>query len=185
MPDDSCSLVVASHVLEHVVDSIGFTRELLRIPAPGGQLWIQAPSELACLTPSTNNPQDHSFLNFWDNPTHVRPWPPAALYRLAIACQAMPVAIERGQAGDVPVATLLARKGPGVVGKPHYRYVTLKDVPHGLEAAYQAAWNPVELLDRETEKRRVRYGLLRGKVSVAEDFDASLPECEMKAFEGR
>lgn len=35
------------------------------------------------------------------------------------------------------------------------------------------------------EKRRVRFGVLKGRVSVPNDFDAPLPESELKLFEGR
>jgi prevent-host-death family protein len=45
---------------------------------------------------------------------------------------------------------------------------------------------PVALLTRlETPKRTVQFGLLRGKVKVAADFDAPLPDEVAAAFEGR
>lgn len=34
-------------------------------------------------------------------------------------------------------------------------------------------------------KRRVRFGVLKGQVKVANDFDAPLPEALMAQFEGR
>ncbi len=37
----------------------------------------------------------------------------------------------------------------------------------------------------EAPKRRVRFGLLKGKVVVPEDFDAPLPADVLAAFEGR
>jgi SAM-dependent methyltransferase len=140
IPDDACDLVVAGHVLEHVLDGVAFAAELLRIVKPGGLLWIETPSELGCQSVSSDNPQDHRFLSFWDDPTHIRPWTPAALYRLAISCQAIPLAMQRGQTGDVPVATMLARKPASVKGKPATRYVTLKHVAPGLQAAYETVW---------------------------------------------
>jgi SAM-dependent methyltransferase len=140
LPNDTCDLVVAGHVLEHVFDGVAFAAELLRIAKPGGRLWLETPSELGCQMVSSSDPEEHSFLSFWDDPTHVRPWTPAALYRLAISCQAVPLAIQRGQTGDVPVSTMLALEPECVTGRPTMRYVTLKGVPHGLKAAYQAVW---------------------------------------------
>ncbi|MBS0320428.1 MAG: type II toxin-antitoxin system Phd/YefM family antitoxin [Proteobacteria bacterium] len=35
------------------------------------------------------------------------------------------------------------------------------------------------------EKRPVRFGLLKGKVAVARDFDAPLPDDVLAGFEGR
>ena len=140
LADDSCELVVAGHVLEHVSDAIDFAAELLRIVKPGGQLWMESPSEIGCQTLGSGDAQDQRFFSFWDDPTHVRPWPPGALYRLALSCQAIPIAIQRGQTGDVPVATMLAIKPDHVRGKPATRYVTLKDVTYGVRAAYESVW---------------------------------------------
>ncbi len=142
LPDDSCDLAVAGHVLEHVQDGIGFAVELLRIVRPGGLIWMESPSELGCQSRSSDDPEDQHFYSFWDDPQHVRPWTPGALYRLAITCQAIPLAIQRGQTGDVPVSKMLARKPESVRGKPSTRYVTLKDVGYGVKAAYEAVWGP-------------------------------------------
>lgn len=142
LPDDCCDLVVAGHVLEHVADGTAFAVELLRIVKPGGHVWIESPSELGCLSRSSDDPEDQHFYSFWDDPQHVRPWTPGALYRLAITCQAIPLAIQRGQSGDVPVSKMIARKPDTVRGKPETRYVTLKDVGYGVKAAYEAVWGP-------------------------------------------
>ena len=36
-----------------------------------------------------------------------------------------------------------------------------------------------------SEKRPIRFGVLKGKVKVADDFDAPLPDTVVAAFEGR
>jgi SAM-dependent methyltransferase len=140
LPDDRCDLAVASHVLEHVPDPIEFMAELVRIVKPGGQLWMESPSELGCHSVASDDAEDQRFLSFWDDPTHIRPWTPGAFYRLAISCQAVPIAIQRGQTGDVPVSTMLAIKPPHLRGRPGARYVTLKNVGYGLRAAYETVW---------------------------------------------
>ncbi|HEX2734210.1 MAG TPA: methyltransferase domain-containing protein [Polyangiaceae bacterium] len=140
LPDDHCELVVASHVLEHVSDPVGFMTELVRIAKPGGQLWLESPSEPGCQSVGSDDVEDQRFLSFWDDPTHVRPWTPGALYRLALSCEAVPLAIQRGQSGDVAVSKMLALKPPHVNGAPRTRYVTLKNVGYGLRAAYESVW---------------------------------------------
>jgi SAM-dependent methyltransferase len=140
LPDDHCDLAVAGHVLEHVAEPIQLMAELLRVVKPGGQLWIESPSELGCQSVASDDVEDHRFLSFWDDPTHIRPWTPGAFYRLALTCQAVPLAIQRGQTGDVPVSTMLAMKPSDVRGKPETRFVTLRNVGYGLDAAYEAVW---------------------------------------------
>ena len=79
MEDSSCDLVVASHVVEHLEDPVGLADECFRILKPGGLLVVEAPSELSCLGISSDNPEDHAFNSFWDDPTHLRPHTPGSL----------------------------------------------------------------------------------------------------------
>lgn len=144
MPPSQCELVVAAHVLEHVMDATRFMRELVRVTSPGGLIYIEAPSELACVPRSSDDAADHSFHNFWDDPTHIRPWTPGALYRLALSCEAMPVAIERASAGGIPVARMVARKPAWVAGAGRQKYVSLRDVPRGVHNAWAAVWGDTE-----------------------------------------
>lgn len=44
---------------------------------------------------------------------------------------------------------------------------------------------PVARLTRlEEPKRKIRFGLLKGKIKIAKDFDAPLPEELLARFEG-
>ncbi len=138
--DDCADLVVASHVLEHLKDPITFFGELARIAAPEGLIWIETPSELSALGRGDDDPEKHSFTSFWDDPTHVRPYSPGALYRLALSWKCMPLGCGRGQNGDIPVARLLARKGHGQKGRTPYSFVTLEKLPAGVDAAWKAIW---------------------------------------------
>ncbi|NDH08803.1 MAG: class I SAM-dependent methyltransferase [Gammaproteobacteria bacterium] len=38
LPDDTATITVASHVLEHITDPVRFFREMMRITQPGGAL---------------------------------------------------------------------------------------------------------------------------------------------------
>ena len=42
----------------------------------------------------------------------------------------------------------------------------------------------VRLTALEQPKKKVRFGVLKGKISIAEDFDAALPVDLQSAFEG-
>ena len=43
--DDRFDLVIASHVIEHLHDPVGFFGECLRVCRPGGTLYLEAPSD--------------------------------------------------------------------------------------------------------------------------------------------
>jgi len=140
LADDTADLTVLSHVIEHMLDPVAFFAETARITKPGGLLWVEAPSELSTLPRASDDTHDHRFFSFWDDPTHVRPWTPGALYRLALTCRALPLACRRDQRGDIPVVRMLARKPSDIRGRPPTRYVTLEFVPPGIDAAWQAIW---------------------------------------------
>jgi prevent-host-death family protein len=44
---------------------------------------------------------------------------------------------------------------------------------------------PVARLTAISEPKPVRYGVLKGKVTVADDFEAPLPDSVIEGFEGR
>jgi SAM-dependent methyltransferase len=140
LPGDVGDLVVASHVLEHVAEPVPFFAELVRLARPGGLLWVEAPSDLSAERRASDHPTDNRFDSFWDDPTHVRPYTPAALYRLALSCQCLPLACARAETGGIPVARMLARKPLQVSGRPATTYVSLLGVPPGLAAAWRATW---------------------------------------------
>ena len=43
----------------------------------------------------------------------------------------------------------------------------------------------VRLTRLESAPRRIKFGLLKGKVTIAPDFDAPLPDAVLAGFEGR
>jgi SAM-dependent methyltransferase len=145
LDDDLADVVVASHILEHIQEPVAFVCELMRITRPGGAIWIEAPSELAAMTSASNDPEDHSFESFWDDPTHVRPWSPGAMYRLALSCQCIPVAIGRCDAGGIPSTRMIGRKPMNLRAAPSTRYVSLRGVSPGVKNAWNHVWgNAVE-----------------------------------------
>jgi prevent-host-death family protein len=56
----------------------------------------------------------------------------------------------------------------------------------GTDVIIARAGKPVARLTRLAEpKRKIRFGLLKGKIKIAKDFDAPLPEEVLADFEGR
>lgn len=81
----SFDLVVASHILEHVVEPLRIFSECVRVCKPGGIIYIAAPSERSLFSPGMFFKYDRFLsLSFFDDPTHLgRPWTPQSLYRMA------------------------------------------------------------------------------------------------------
>jgi len=144
VPDGIGDLVVASHVLEHIQSPLSFFLELTRITRPEGMIWVESPSELSALKNGSDDPQDHSFESFWDDPTHIRPWTPGALYRLAIGCGVVPKAIGRVESDGIPSVRMLAQKPKFWLGRDKPRYVGLRCVAPGIKNAWAHVWGASE-----------------------------------------
>lgn len=136
--DDTADLTIARHVIEHLHHPVEFVSELGRITRPGGVIFIEAPSELSTFARSADNVEEHRFDSFWDDPTHVRPYTPAAFYRLALSAGLQPRSIGRGTTGGIPIAYMTAVVP--YTGRVESRYVTLENVPYGFRAAAEAIW---------------------------------------------
>jgi len=89
-PDDRFDLVVASHIIEHLRNPLHLVGEMVRVCRPGGLLYIEAPSERSTLGPGLAA-APHGFLSHWDDPTHMRPWTPGALYRAFLGYNCKPL----------------------------------------------------------------------------------------------
>ena len=61
----------------------------------------------------------------------------------------------------------------------------LEDVQKGAEIVISSSGKPLaRLLPFENKKKTIRFGVLRDKAWVAEDFDAPLPDGVLAEFEG-
>lgn len=141
LPNEVADFVIASHILEHLQEPLAFMQELMRITRPGGVVWIESPSELSALRIASSDPEDHSFVSFWDDPTHVRPWSPGALYRLAISCQCVPVAISRSNTDGIPSCRMVCRKPIDGHQVSTPKYVGLRSVSPGISNAWNHIWS--------------------------------------------
>jgi SAM-dependent methyltransferase len=150
LPDDVSDVTVASHVLEHISNPVEFLSEMMRVTKPGGAILIEAPSELSAIPLGSSDPTDHRFVSFWDDPTHLRPWSPGALYRLALSCYCYPSEIERAEVGGIPVVRMIGIKPLDCAGRPPTAYVSLLNVSPGVESAWRHVWRkPVPAIHEE------------------------------------
>ena len=72
-PNSHFDVVIMTHVVEHLHHPTFVAREIGRVLAPGGWLYIEAPNWTAAVTP---------WFSFWNDPTHVRPWSRNAFHSL-------------------------------------------------------------------------------------------------------
>lgn len=133
LPTGDADLLVAANVLEHCQDGMAVFATWLAAVRADGLIYIEAPSEDTVLMSSDPDVEAQTYRSFWDDPTHVRPWPPAALYRLALSYGARPERCFYAMcAGNHSGVALIRRVD---AEPPRYRYVSLANVPRGVDAA--------------------------------------------------
>ncbi len=139
LPERDADLVVAANVLEHCIDAVSVFGTLIAAAKPGGLVYLEAPSEFTLFERSDPD-EGQGYSSFWDDPTHVRPWPPAALYRLGLSYGARPEACHYAfRAGLHSGIALIRRIDPN---PPRYRYVSLSNCPRGVDAALAHVGRP-------------------------------------------
>src|SRR2546425_466681 len=73
-PDGSMDAITCMHLLEHVRDSAPLERDIIRLLKPGGAVYFETPHPKTLTLSSPRGRAAGTFtMNFWDDPTHVRP----------------------------------------------------------------------------------------------------------------
>jgi ubiquinone/menaquinone biosynthesis C-methylase UbiE len=79
-PDASMDAITCMHLVEHLHETGWLLQECARLLKPGAQIYIETPHPKTVTLPSAKSTAAGSFtLNFYDDPTHVRPVPIATL----------------------------------------------------------------------------------------------------------
>ena len=61
----------------------------------------------------------------------------------------------------------------------------IQEVDSGIDVIIAKAGKPMARITRiEGSSQKIKFGILKGKINVAEDFDALLPEDLLAEFEG-
>ncbi|MFH0766045.1 MAG: class I SAM-dependent methyltransferase [Calditrichota bacterium] len=80
-PDESFDLILLTHVLEHLRNPLSLAREINRILKCGGYLYVEAPNWVSLFIPSFSfQRRQHGPFNFFDDPTHLKPWSKHGIY---------------------------------------------------------------------------------------------------------
>lgn len=83
LPDAGFDFINCSHVIEHLKSPDILIREIARLLAPTGIAYIEVPDvRWTLLPPLPFITSDQGTFNFWDDPTHVRPYTRSAIRRL-------------------------------------------------------------------------------------------------------
>ncbi len=83
-PDRSFDAVTCMHVVEHLRTMTNLWGEIGRLLKPGGRVYIETPGLQSVTTPSApESLRGKITLNFYDDPTHIRPVPIVSLVAAA------------------------------------------------------------------------------------------------------
>ena len=73
-PDGSMDAITCMHLVEHLHDTSWLLAECARLITPGGRIYIETPHPKTVNLPSAKSTAAGSFtLNFYDDPTHLKP----------------------------------------------------------------------------------------------------------------
>lgn len=79
--DDSFDAVLLVHVIEHLKNPFLVRDEIARVLKPGGRFYVETPNWTSILVPSFGLKREVGFpANFFDDPSHIRPWTKQALF---------------------------------------------------------------------------------------------------------
>jgi SAM-dependent methyltransferase len=85
-PDESFEGITCMHVVEHLQDPAHLMRESRRLLKPGGKLYVETPAPWTVSAKSaTGEAKGRVTVNFFDDPTHVRPVSVDDMTRMAVA----------------------------------------------------------------------------------------------------
>jgi SAM-dependent methyltransferase len=79
--DEYFDAIVFTHVIEHLHNSLQLGKEINRVMKKGARMYVETPNWSAVLVPSFGfHREQHNPLNFYDDPTHVKPWSKQGLF---------------------------------------------------------------------------------------------------------
>jgi SAM-dependent methyltransferase len=79
--DQSFDIITMTHVIEHLYHPCRIGKEIHRVLKPSGGFYVEAPNWTSILVPSFGFCRDQSNpFNFYDDPTHIKPWSKHGLY---------------------------------------------------------------------------------------------------------
>jgi ubiquinone/menaquinone biosynthesis C-methylase UbiE len=80
--DDSVDAVFCVHVLDHIMSYDLVLSNIKRVLKSSGSIYIEVPSTRSLYVPSFGMLKGPGTINFYDDPTHIRPFTRHSLYRI-------------------------------------------------------------------------------------------------------
>jgi ubiquinone/menaquinone biosynthesis C-methylase UbiE len=79
--DNYFDKIIFTHVIEHLKDPLSLGSEINRVLKSGGKIYVEAPNWPSILVPSFGfHREQHNPFNFYDDPTHIKPWTKHGIY---------------------------------------------------------------------------------------------------------
>ncbi len=79
-------VIIFTHVLEHLNDPLSLGDEINRVLKNNGRIYVEAPNWTSALVPSFGfHREQHNPFNFYDDPTHIKPWTKHGIYEFLSA----------------------------------------------------------------------------------------------------
>lgn len=80
-PDNYFDAVLFTHVIEHLRSPLNLGREIHRVMRKGARIYVETPNWTTLFAPSLGfHREQHSPFNFYDDPSHVKPWSKHGLF---------------------------------------------------------------------------------------------------------
>jgi SAM-dependent methyltransferase len=93
-PDDFFDIILFTHVIEHLYSPLTLGKEINRVMKKHAKIYIEAPNWTTMLVPSFGyHREQHNPFNFFDDPTHVRPWSKHGIFEFLL--QGCRLSVER------------------------------------------------------------------------------------------
>lgn len=124
-PDGSFDAITCMHLVEHLNTMTTIWTEIARLLKPGGRVYIETPGGESITTPSPpESLRGKITLNFYDDPTHVRPVSTEALAKAARQVGLVPTRTGRSRnwlfAAAYPFLSILPPTRRKYVAKLHW-----------------------------------------------------------------
>jgi len=80
-PDGYFDAVLFTHVIEHLRSPLQLGKEINRVMKQGALIYVETPNWTTAFVPSFGfHREQHNPFNFYDDPTHVKPWTKHGLF---------------------------------------------------------------------------------------------------------
>ena len=135
LPDDSQQVVASFHVIEHMTFDVlrRLVRETFRVLAPGGLVIFETPNPEAPIV---------STLNFYYDPTHLRPLPPNfMLFMMELEAGARATILRLQQVEGIETRPDIGMTEALFNVSPDYAVIAQKPGDSALDAALDAAFS--------------------------------------------